>query len=110
MATGFWNAFGVSLQPLLRLADKGRLTGKIRPLAPLLPVPHKPVEPSSFQEIDELLDKLASKKLQWVQVDTEERAELLTGCLNNVMALAVQLAQAGTLAKGSYEGGIGDEM
>lgn len=110
MASAFWNVCGASLQPILRLADKTKITGKIKPLAPVLPVPPKPVETSSFREIDEHLRRLDACKSEWVQLGTKQRAQLLTQCLRNFMTMTEQFARAGTEAKGSYEGGIGDEM
>ena len=110
MATAFWNAFGCSLQPILRFADKFKVTGKIKPRVAVLPVPHSPIEASRTLEVDEHLQRLQSHKQDWVNVDTQQRAQLLTECLKNAMAMAEELATTGTAAKGSYEGGIGDEM
>ena len=110
MATAFWHIVGATLQPLLRVADKTKITGKVKPRRAVLPVAPKPVEASSLEEIDSHLDQLDSHKDQWVQLDTRHRAQLLTECLKNTMALAEQFARTGTAAKGSYEGGLGDEM
>jgi hypothetical protein len=57
-----------------------------------------------------MLHRLQANKLNWVQVDANERADLLSACLKNMIALAPEMARVGTVAKGSYEGGIGDEM
>jgi hypothetical protein len=53
---------------------------------------------------------LDEHKQKWVLVDTKQRAALLSACLKNFMTLAKDMAVAGTSAKGSYEGGFGDEM
>lgn len=110
MAASFWHVVGASLQPILRIVDKAKITGKVKPRRAVLPVAPKPVEASSFEEIDAHLHHLESQKDQWVQLDTQHRAQLLTECLKNTMALAEQFAKAGTAAKGSYEGGLGDDM
>jgi acyl-CoA reductase-like NAD-dependent aldehyde dehydrogenase len=110
MATAFWNRVGSALQPVLKLADATRITGKIPLGKAVLPVPQQPHAASSKPEIDSMLHRLQANKLNWVQVDANERADLLSACLKNMIALAPEMARVGTVAKGSYEGGIGDEM
>eukprot|EP00775_Hariotina_reticulata_P008790 gene8790-8968_t len=110
MATALWNLVGSALQPVLKLANATKITGKTPLGKPVLPVPQKPHAASSKQEVDSILDTLQANKHNWVQVDVSERAELLSACLKNVLALAPELARVGTVAKGSYEGGSGDDM
>eukprot|EP00879_Flechtneria_rotunda_P002109 GHRR01002290.1.p1 GENE.GHRR01002290.1~~GHRR01002290.1.p1 ORF type:complete len:475 (+),score=123.50 GHRR01002290.1:591-2015(+) len=109
-ATSFWNGFGAALQPVLHFADRTGVTGKIKPRAAILPVPQQPMPASSTAEIDNLLQQLDNHKIKWVHVDTKQRGKLLLKCLKNVMRMAPDFAKVGTIAKGSYEGGIGDEM
>lgn len=108
--TAFWNLVGASLQPILKFADKTNITGKLKPKKATLPVPHTQILPSSKTEVDTILQRLDETKQQWLHVGAKKRAELLTACLNNVLHLAKMMATVGTVAKGSYEGGIGDEL
>jgi hypothetical protein len=108
--TAFWNGFGTALQPILKLCDRTSITGKVKPRQAILPLPHTPIAASSTAEVDNALQRLDDNKQKWVLVDTTQRAALLTACLKNFMTLAKDMAVAGTNAKGSYEGGIGDEM
>lgn len=108
--TAFWNGFGCMLQPILKFCDRTAITGKVKPRKAILPLPHTPIAASSTTEVDNALQRLDEHKQKWVLVDTKQRAALLTACLKNFMALAKDMAAEGTRAKGSYEGGIGDEM
>lgn len=98
------------LQPILKFCDRTAITGKVKPRKAILPLPHTPIAASSTTEVDNALQRLDEHKQKWVLVDTKQRAALLTACLKNFMALAKDMAVEGTRAKGSYEGGIGDEM
>jgi hypothetical protein len=106
----FWHKFGAVLQPLLRFADVAHIPGKSRTGRPVLPVPHKAMKSTTLNELNTKLQSLTSHAGGWVATSTAVRARLLDECLANAMALAPQLAAAGTSAKGSYEGGLGDEM
>jgi acyl-CoA reductase-like NAD-dependent aldehyde dehydrogenase len=108
--TAFWNGFGNALQPILKLCDRTAITGKVRPRQAILPLPHTSIAASSTAEVDNALQRLDEHKQQWIQQDAKQRAALLTACLKNFMTLAKDMAVAGTNAKGSYEGGIGDDM
>jgi acyl-CoA reductase-like NAD-dependent aldehyde dehydrogenase len=106
----FWNGFGNALQPILKFCDRTAITGKVRPRQAVLPLPHTSIAAFSTAEVDNALQRLDEHKQKWVLVDTKQRAALLTACLKNFMTLAKDMAVAGTSVKGSYEGGIGDEM
>ncbi|KAI8465000.1 MAG: Aldehyde/histidinol dehydrogenase [Monoraphidium minutum] len=56
------------------------------------------------------LGRLSAAKAEWVGVGTAERAALLRACLENALELAPAVAEAGSAAKGCYEGGLGDEL
>ncbi|KAF8059215.1 ARC6 [Scenedesmus sp. PABB004] len=92
------------------VADRSGVTGKVRPRRAVLPLPHEPLPASSTAEVDAALARLDAAKTSWVELGTHARAALLGRCLKGVMALAPQMAAAGTRAKGSYEGGVGDEL
>jgi hypothetical protein len=108
--TKFWNAFGASLQPLLRFADDTALLGRAKHPRTVLPVPHKPQQPTTTTKIDELLHSLNSHKQQWYNTSTEQRAALLGQVLTNVTQLAPKLSKIGARHKGSYEGAEGEEL
>lgn len=110
MSAAFWNGVGVVLQPLLRLADTTGITGKVAPRPAVLPTPHRPHAPTTAPEVDVLLQRLDAAKASWVAVEPARRAELLGQCVKHVMELAPEMARVGTAAKGSYEGGVGDDM
>jgi hypothetical protein len=110
LKTKFWNAFGSSLQPLLRLADDASLLGRAKHPRTVLPVPHQPQQPTTTAKIDEMLNSLNSHKQQWYNTSTEQRAGLLGQVLTNVTQLAPKLSKTGARYKGSYEGAEGEEM
>lgn len=108
--TKIWNAVGVALQPVLKLADDTGALGKA-PIPPaVLPVPHMPHASTPTAKIDEVLQQLDSHKQQWVNTGTKQRAEMLAQVLDNLVSLGPKLAQIGTRYKGSYEGAEGEEM
>lgn len=108
--TGFWNALGVSLQPLLKLADDTALLGRAPIPAPVLPTPHEPHPPTPTDRVDDILKGLDARKQDWVNTSTRQRARLLQAVLQNVMQLAPKFAKAGARYKGAYEAGDGEEM
>ncbi|KIY96666.1 hypothetical protein MNEG_11293 [Monoraphidium neglectum] len=110
-ATALWNAVGTGIQPVLRAANAViPAPARVAPRPPRLPRPPKPQPETSPQQLDAILARLDAAKQDWVRVGTEDRAELLGKCLQNAIDLAPQFAEASSAAKGSYEGGLGDEM
>jgi hypothetical protein len=108
--TRFWDAVGVGLQPLLKLADDTGLLGRGAVPAPCLPVPNEPHPATPKAKVDEIIKLLDANRQQWVSTSPKQRAELLGQVLQNVMQSAPQLAKLGTHYKGSYEPAEGEEM
>jgi acyl-CoA reductase-like NAD-dependent aldehyde dehydrogenase len=105
-----WNAVGVSLQPILHVAEDTGVLGRVPLPRTVLPVPHEPLPATSNALIDAHLQALDEHKQQWVRTDTATRARMLAKVQRNTAALASQLAAAGTAAKGAYEGGVGEDL
>lgn len=108
--TKLWNAVGVGLQPLLQLADDTALLGRAGIPSPILPVPHEPHAPTPTAKVDEILKSLDAHRQQWAHTNPQQRAEMLSQVLQNVMQLTPKLAKAGAQYKGCYEAGDGEEM
>jgi hypothetical protein len=102
---------GVGLQPLLALLNAA-IPGfaRTRPRAPRLPRPPPPQPETDPAALEALLGGLDAAKGRWVRVPTRERAALLRATMDNFIAMLREFAAASAAAKGSYEGGLGDEM
>src|ERR1700677_1779408 len=72
--------------------------------SPQFPEPPTPVPPTPLPEVDALVDRVASKKDDWIKVTVPERVALLRQCILGVLAVADAWVTDGCRAKGIAEG------
>lgn len=110
-ATAVWDAVGAGLQPLLRGINAAIPRPlRTRPRPPRLPRPPAPQPETAPDALDALLARLDGAKAAWTRVGLRERARLLRRCTENFIQMTPEIAEVTAAAKGSYEGGLGDEM
>uniref|UniRef100_A0A7S0WV00 Aldehyde dehydrogenase domain-containing protein n=1 Tax=Chlamydomonas leiostraca TaxID=1034604 RepID=A0A7S0WV00_9CHLO len=106
-----WSLVGGALGPGLALGSKitqlTRLKYGAQPV--VLPKPAVPFKPTPHSEIDQKLQKLDQTKLAWMQTSTKERAAIMRQCMDSFLKHWQELAQVGTVNKGSWGGGFGEE-
>ncbi|GBF87574.1 NAD-dependent aldehyde dehydrogenase [Raphidocelis subcapitata] len=110
-ATALWDVVGVGLQPILRTLNAMiPRVARTRARPARLPRPPPPQPETSPAELEAIVSRVDASKAQWTRVPARERARLLKDCTQNFIRMAREFAEAGAVAKGAYEGGLGDEM
>jgi acyl-CoA reductase-like NAD-dependent aldehyde dehydrogenase len=72
--------------------------------SPTFPEPPAPVPPTSREEAEARVVRVASKKDDWVKVSPAERIALLRSCIQGVVSVAEAWVRDGCRAKGIPEG------
>jgi len=72
--------------------------------SPTFPEPPAAIPPTSRADLDAMLERLASRKRAWIELDTRARIALLRNCLSGVVAVAERWVDAGCRIKGLAEG------
>jgi acyl-CoA reductase-like NAD-dependent aldehyde dehydrogenase len=72
--------------------------------SPQFPEPPTPVPPTPLAEVDARVERVASKKDDWLKVTAAERIALLRQCIDGVLAVADAWVKDGCRAKGIAEG------
>src|SRR5580658_6045939 len=100
------------------IAARGRITARMmhagfsncqargrlgRMTSPVFPEPPAPVPPTSREEADARVLRVAAKKDEWVKVPPAERIALLRQCIMGVLAVADAWVRDGCRAKGIAE-------
>lgn len=73
--------------------------------SPAFPEPPPQIPPTSLDEVDRRVARVASKKDVWVKVDIQRRIELLKKCLDGVGRVAERWVEGGCRLKGLAMGG-----
>jgi acyl-CoA reductase-like NAD-dependent aldehyde dehydrogenase len=72
--------------------------------SPEFPEPPAPVPPTPLAEVDARVERVASKKDDWLKVTAPERIALLRQCIDGVLVVADAWVKDGCRAKGIAEG------
>jgi acyl-CoA reductase-like NAD-dependent aldehyde dehydrogenase len=72
--------------------------------SPQFPEPPTPVPPTLLAEVDARVERVASKKDDWLKVTAPERVALLRQCIDGVLSVADAWVKDGCRAKGIAEG------
>jgi acyl-CoA reductase-like NAD-dependent aldehyde dehydrogenase len=99
---------GNAQQPLLAVAERLLSRYKPAPKPEVIPRAFKPIPPST--NIDQVIAALNDKAQAWADLKPAERAALLRECITTTMDVAEEAATAATAYKGSFGGGIGEEL
>ncbi|KXZ52739.1 hypothetical protein GPECTOR_8g131 [Gonium pectorale] len=106
-----WTALGGALQPVLGALD--RVVPPAPPQPVQLPRRINPQPETPKDRIEEIVERLDSRKAEWSGMPCHARAVLLRRCMTSLMTVGgcveEELARASTEAKGSYGTGIGEE-
>jgi acyl-CoA reductase-like NAD-dependent aldehyde dehydrogenase len=99
---------GNANQPLLAVAERlfSRYKPAFKPEIPAVafePIPRTP-------NIDQIVAALHRNAQTWADLKPEFRAALLRECIKTTMEVAEEAATAATAHKGSFGGGIGEEL
>jgi acyl-CoA reductase-like NAD-dependent aldehyde dehydrogenase len=68
--------------------------------SPQFPEPPAPVPPTPIDRVDAMIDRLASRKDDWVKVGIPQRIAYLQKCIDGVLAVAERWVADGCRAKG----------
>jgi acyl-CoA reductase-like NAD-dependent aldehyde dehydrogenase len=94
--------------PLLAVAE--RLFSRYKPeLKPeITPVAFEPIPPTA--DLDQVIASLHDNAKTWADLKPADRAALLRECITTTVEVAEEAASAATAYKGSFGGGIGEEL
>ncbi|GAX81191.1 hypothetical protein CEUSTIGMA_g8624.t1 [Chlamydomonas eustigma] len=103
------SALGSALQPALGLI--ANIPGVRRPAFDLSqPQPFQLQAPSTTDDLDAKIARLACSKKSWVTQTPQQRVTILSQMLKDSVQLAPFLASDSAQAKGTNGGGVGEEM
>jgi len=99
---------GNSSQPLLAVAERlaSRYKPKVKP--EITPVAFEPIPPTT--NLDQVIASLHENAEAWADLKPADRAALLRECITTTLEVAEEASTAATAYKGSFGGGIGEEL
>jgi acyl-CoA reductase-like NAD-dependent aldehyde dehydrogenase len=74
--------------------------------SPAFPEPPSPLPPTPFEAVDALVDRVASKKDDWLAVRVPERIQYLKRCLDGMIDVAERWVEDGCRLKGLDPNGV----
>jgi hypothetical protein len=109
-STTFMSSMGKMSAPLLGSMGTSITAARPPAFAIVQPQQFPRKQATSFDALESSLSRLHSSKAKWVALSCTDRLELTQQVLRNLLTVAPGLASDSCKAKGSWGGGVGEEM